>query len=286
MGILIEILKSIVYGIVQGITEWLPISSTGHLILLSEIIPLHVLESAEENLAFWEMYKVVIQFGSIIAVVLLYLHRLNPFAKDKTEKEKNSTWRLWIKIIVASIPAGIIGFLLDDIVDVKLSTPFVVAIALIVYGVLFIILERRQKEPTITSIPKLNYFTALKIGCFQALALIPGTSRSGSTILGSTLVGCDRSTATEFSFFMAIPVMLGASVLKLIKMEAPITLGGMIVLLVGMIVAFIVSVVVIRTFLKYIRKHDFTLFGYYRIVLGILILILAFMNLLPSGLSA
>lgn len=286
MDLLLEVLKSIIYGIIQGITEWLPISSTGHLILLHEVLPLNVSVDPEGNLAFWEMYKVVIQFGSIIAVLLLYFNRLNPFSSKKSEEEKNATWRLLIKIVVASIPAGIIGFLLDDIVDAKLSTPFVVAIMLIVYGILFIIIEHIPRTPKVTSINKMNYLTALKIGFFQALALIPGTSRSGSTILGSTLVGCDRSTATEFSFFMAIPVMLGASVLKLIKMKAPLTGTGVIVLLVGMLSAFIVSVIVIRSFLKYIRKHDFQVFGYYRIVLGLLILILAFMNLLPSGLAA
>ncbi|MBR2824947.1 MAG: undecaprenyl-diphosphate phosphatase [Solobacterium sp.] len=286
MDLLLEILKSIVYGIIQGVTEWLPISSTGHLILLHEVLPLSVHSNPEQNQAFWEMYKVVIQFGSIIAVVLLYFDRLNPFSRKKTEKEKNVTWRLLVKIVIASIPAAIIGFLLDDIVDAKLSTPFVVAIMLIVYGILFIIIEKIPREAKITSINKMKYLTALKIGFFQALALIPGTSRSGSTILGSTIVGCDRSTATEFSFFMAIPVMLGASVLKLIKMEAPLTGFGLFVLLAGMVSAFVVSVIVIRSFLKYIRKHDFQVFGFYRIILGIIILVLAFMNLLPSGLSA
>lgn len=285
MGLFIEILKSIVYGVIQGITEWLPISSTGHLILLHEIMPLKVLEDVALNQSFWEMYKVVIQFGSILAVVLLYFERLNPFSAKKSEKEKNATWRLWAKIVVASVPAAILGFLIDDIVDANLSTPFVVAIALIVYGILFLWIENQKRETKINSINRLDYVTAAKIGGFQALALIPGTSRSGSTILGSTLVGCNRSTATEFSFFMAIPVMLGASLLKLIKMEAPLTFGGVLVLLVGMIAAFIVSVIVIRSFLKYIRKHSFKLFGLYRIVLGVLILILAFMNLLPSGLS-
>lgn len=285
MGLFIEILKSIVYGVIQGITEWLPISSTGHLILLHEIMPLKVLEDVALNQSFWEMYKVVIQFGSILAVVLLYFERLNPFSAKKSEKEKNATWRLWAKIVVASVPAAILGFLIDDIVDANLSTPFVVAIALIVYGILFLWIENQKRETKINSINRLDYVTAAKIGGFQALALIPGTSRSGSTILGSTLVGCNRSTATEFSFFMAIPVMLGASLLKLIKMEAPLTFGGVLVLLVGMIAAFIVSVIIIRSFLKYIRKHSFKLFGLYRIVLGVLILILAFMNLLPSGLS-
>lgn len=280
--IILEILKSIIYGIIQGITEWLPISSTGHLILVHTVLPMHIYEDAVMNQEFWEMYKVVIQFGSILAVVLLYFERLNPFSRRKSGVEKRETWDLWFKIVIATIPAGILGFLFDDIIDATLSTPIVVAIALIVYGVLFIWLEWHKKKVRISSLKDMDYLTALKIGSFQALALIPGTSRSGSTILGSTLVGASRNTATEFSFFMAIPVMLGASVLKLIKMDTSFTAGGIIVLLVGMVVSFVVSVVVIRTFLRYIRKHDFRLFGAYRIVLGIIILVLAFIGLLPS----
>ena len=285
MAFLFEILKSVIYGIIQGVTEWLPISSTGHLILLNTVLPLNVFNDAAQNTSFWEMYKVVIQFGSILAVVLVYFNKLNPFSSKKNNLEKKATWDLWIKIIIATIPAGIAGVLLDDIVDEKLSTPVVVAIALIVYGVLFLVMKRVSKGK-VNSLKELDNKTAFEIGCFQMLALIPGTSRSGSTILGSTLLGCNRTTATEFSFFMAIPVMLGASVLKLIKMKAPFTFSAFIILLVGMAVAFIVSVVVIRSFLKYIRRHDFKVFGIYRIILGILILILALTNLLPSGLAA
>lgn len=286
MSFILEILKSILFGIVQGITEWLPISSTGHLILLNAMMPLQVFEDASMNLSFWEMYKVVIQFGSILAVVLLYWNKLNPFSKRKSELEKKATYDLWIKIIVASIPVAIIGFLLDDLVDEKLSTPLVVAIMLILYGVLFIWIEHRNKKVKYNQISDMDYMTAGKIGFFEALAIVPGTSRSGSTILGATLLGCSRPTATEFSFFMALPAMLGASLLKLIKMEAPMTFGGFIILLVGMVVAFVVSVIVIRGFMKYIRKHDFTAFGAYRIFLGILILILVIMKLLPAGLAA
>lgn len=287
MAFILEILKSIIFGIVQGVTEWLPISSTGHLILLNTMMPLKVFEDPEMNLSFWEMYKVVIQFGSILAVVLLYWRKLNPFSKGKTEEQRKATYDLWIKIVVASIPVAIIGFLLDDIVDERLSTPVVVAIALIVYGILFIWIESRNKEAQVNSVQEMSYPLAVKVGFFEALAIIPGTSRSGSTILGATLLGCSRTLATEFSFFMAIPAMLGASVLKLIKMEAPVTGGSLVILLVGMFVAFVVSVIVIRSFLKYIRKHDFKAFGFYRIVLGILILILVLMKLLPaSGLAA
>ncbi len=285
MEFLFEIFKSILYGIVQGITEWLPISSTGHLILLNTVLPLNVFNDAAKNTAFWDMYKVVIQFGSILAVALIYFEKLNPFSSKKNNLEKKTTWNLWFKIIVATIPAGIAGVLLDDFIDSKFSIPVVVAIALIVYGVLFIVMKQVGKTK-VTSVKEMDYLTAFKIGCFQMLALIPGTSRSGSTILGSTIVGCNRTTATEFSFFMAIPVMLGASLLKIIKMQAPFTFAALIILLVGMIVAFIVSVIVIRSFLKYIRKHDFKVFGIYRIILGILILILALSHLLPSGLAA
>ncbi len=285
MEFIFEIFKSILYGIVQGITEWLPISSTGHLILLNTVLPLNVFNDAAKNTAFWDMYKVVIQFGSILAVALIYFEKLNPFSAKKNNLEKKSTWNLWFKIVVATIPAGIAGVLLDDFIDSKFSTPIVVAIALIVYGILFIVMKQVGKTK-VTSVKDMDYLTAFKIGCFQMLALIPGTSRSGSTILGSTLVGCNRTTATEFSFFMAIPVMLGASLLKIIKMQAPFTFAAIFILLVGMAVAFIVSVIVIRSFLKYIRKHDFKIFGYYRIVLGLLILILALTHLLPSGLAA
>lgn len=286
MGIILEILKSIVYGVIQGITEWLPISSTGHMILVNTWLPLRVFESTADNIAFWEMYKVVIQFGSILAVAVQYFMRLNPFNPNLKESGKRRIWRLWILIIIATIPAGIAGVLLDDIIDEHLSTPIVVAIALIVYGILFIVIENREKEIEVETVNGITPKKALGIGAFQMLALIPGTSRSGSTILGSTLLGLSRTAAAEFSFFMAMPVMLGASILKLFKLSAPITFGGILVLLVGMITAFIVSVYVIRIFVDYLRKHDFKLFGYYRIILGVIILILALVHLLPAGLTA
>lgn len=283
---LIEILKSIVFGIVQGITEWLPISSTGHLILLETFLPLQVYDTAAANTEFWDMYKVVIQFGSILAVLVLYWQKLNPFSSRKDEVQKKRTWRLWVLIIIACIPAGIAGVLLNDLIDAKLSTPVVIAIALIVYGILFLKIRQDDSTARIRSIRGMDVGTALKIGCYQALALIPGTSRSGSTILGATLCGCSRTCATEFSFFMAIPVMLGASVLKLVKMQVSLTAGALAVLLVGMVVAFLVSVAVIRYLLAYIRQHDFRVFGIYRIILGVLILILAAAGILPAAVSA
>lgn len=283
MSFMIEILKSIVFGIVQGITEWLPISSTGHLILLNTVMPLHVYEDAAMNTSFWDMYKVVIQFGSILAVCLLYYRKLNPFIKRKGPKAKKKTWNLWFKIILATIPAGIAGVLLDDLIDAKLSKPSVIAITLIAYGILFIYIERLDLKTKVKSIDELQPKTAVGIGCFQCLALIPGTSRSGSTILGSLVLGCSRGTATEFSFFMAIPVMLGASVLKMAKMDISMGLKGWVILLIGMLTAFIVSVIVIRKFLAYIRKHDFTFFGIYRILLGIAILALVLTGILPNG---
>lgn len=283
MGLVVNILKSIIFGIVQGVTEWLPISSTGHLILLEAFLPLDVFEDVASNTAFWDMYKVVIQFGSILAVLLLYWSKLWPFGKGISQKKKNSTYRLWIKIIIATIPAMIIGLLLNDWIDEKMSTPVVIAIALIVYGVAFIWLERKEHTYTTTSIRRISYKDALKVGFFQCLALIPGTSRSGSTILGSTILGFDRSTAAEFSFYMAIPVMFGASLLKIVKFlvkGVTFTFSSALVLLVGTITAFVVSVIVIRYLMEYIRKHDFQAFGYYRIVLGILVLVLGFLKLI------
>jgi undecaprenyl-diphosphatase len=283
---IVEILKSVIFGIVQGITEWLPISSTGHLDLLNIVMPLKVFTSAADNVAFWNMYKVVIQFGSIIAVILLYFKRLNPFDSSKSADQKKSTWRMWVMILIASVPAAIAGFLLNDIIDSKLSNAYVIAIMLIAYGIAFIWVENQNKKSVIKSVEAIDAKKAGEIGVFQMLALIPGTSRSGATILGATMLGLNRSTAAEFSFFMAIPVMFGASLLKIIKMKIDIGMKGMIVLIVGMLVAFIVSVIVIRSFLKYIRKHDFRLFGLYRIVFGILILILAVLKILPAGFGA
>ena len=269
---LLEIIKTIILGVVQGITEWLPISSTGHMILVDAFMPLKVYADEVVNKEFVDMFMVVIQFGSILAVLLLYFHKLNPFSPKKDNIQKRDTWVLWSKVLVASVPAAVIGLLFDDIIDALLYNPLTVAIALIVYGILFIIIEKKKKKPLVTNLNDLDYKTAFKIGAFQMLALIPGTSRSGSTILGATIVGCSRKVASEFSFFMAIPVMFGASLLKIIKLDMALDLSGIIILLIGMVVAFVVSVIVIKSLMRYIRKHDFTIFGYYRIVLGIIVI--------------
>ncbi|MDD5851877.1 MAG: undecaprenyl-diphosphate phosphatase [Galactobacillus timonensis] len=280
MSVLIQILKSIVFGIVEGITEWLPISSTGHLILLNAVIPL------TDNAEFWDMYKYIIQLGAILAVIVLYWHKLWPFSPKKNEKEKKDTWDIWVKIVIASIPTGIVGVLLNDYADAHLSTPVVVAVALIVYGVLFLVIERVPRKAKIKSIAAIDFKTAFLIGCAQSLAVIPGTSRSGSTILGALLLGLSRGTAAEFSFFLAIPVMFGVSLLELVKHAAAVSFGEVIVLIVGMVVSFVVSVMVIRSLMSYIRKHNFRAFGLYRIALGALILILALLGVLPAAISA
>lgn len=277
MNLMIEMVKAIVLGIVQGITEWLPISSTGHMILVNELMPLTVLADAAANKEFVDMFMVVIQFGSILAVLLLYFHKLNPFSPRKNAYEKRSTIDLWLKVIVAVVPAGIIGVLFDDLIDAYFYNPITVAAMLIVYGVAFLVIENRHRRPSVTSFDKMSYKTALAIGVFQVLALIPGTSRSGATILGAVLLGCSRGIAAEFSFFLAVPVMFGASLLKLIKMKIAFSLATASVLLVGMIVAFIVSVFAIRFLMGYIRKHDFKAFGVYRIVLGVLVLVYFFL---------
>lgn len=267
-----EIIKTIILGIVQGITEWLPISSTGHMILVDAFMPLQVYKDAAMNKEFVDMFMVVIQFGSILAVLLLYFNKLNPFSPKKTAVQKKNTWILWFKVAVAAVPAAIVGLLFDDIIDTFLYNPTTVAIALIVYGVLFIVIEKTKKPATIKTLEDLDYLTALKIGAFQMLALIPGTSRSGSTILGATILGCSRKVASEFSFFLAIPMMFGASLLKLIKLKMSLDAAGITILLVGMVVAFVVSIIAIKSLMKYIRKHDFTIFGYYRIALGIIVI--------------
>ena len=272
MEFIFEILKSVIYGVIQGITEWLPISSTGHLILLNTVLPLNVFNDAAKNIAFWDMYKVVIQFGSILAVALIYFEKLNPFSAKKNKIEKQSTWNLWIKIIVATIPAGIAGVLLDDFIDAKFSTPVVVAVALIVYGVLFIIMKNVGKTK-VTSVKDMDYLTAFVIGCFQMLALIPGTSRSGATILGGMILGASRYVSAEFTFFLAIPVMFGASLLKLVKFGLAFSFGEFFALILGMVVSFVVSILAIKFLMNYIKKHNFKVFGIYRIILGIVILV-------------
>lgn len=265
----LETLKIIVLGMVEGFTEWLPISSTGHLILIEDLIRPEV--SAE----FMEMFRVVIQLGAILAVVVLYFHRLNPFAFDKKRRQRRATWYLWLKILIACLPAAILGFLLDDWLDEHLFNGFVVALMLVVYGVLFIVIENlnRFRQPVITKMSQMNWQIALYIGFFQCLALIPGTSRSGATILGAMLMGCSRKVSAEFSFFLGIPVMLGASLLKLAKFGFHFSGAELFYLVLGMLVAFFVSVYSIRFLLGWIRKNDFRPFGYYRIVFGVIVLI-------------
>lgn len=280
MDLFLNILKSVLYGIVQGITEWLPISSTGHLILMRTFMPLNVYMDAVSNQNFWDMYKVVIQFGSILAVLLLYFKKLNPFNPRLKPARKRSIYRLWIMIIIACVPAGIAGILLDDLIDNVLSASYVIAITLILYGILFIVMESREHQYTVEAVKDITPKTAFGVGMFQMLALIPGTSRSGATILGATLLGFNRSTATEFSFFMAIPVMFGASLLKIIKAHIEVTVASISVLLVGCIVSFVVSVFAIRYLMQYIRKHDFKVFGVYRIILGVIVLLFYMLNVI------
>lgn len=266
---MLEVLKIIILGIVEGVTEWLPISSTGHLILVQEFIKPDV--SAE----FLEMFNVVIQLGAIMAVVILYFHKLNPFSPKKSEKQKLLTIQLWVKVLIASVPAAIIGLLLDDWLDDHLYNPYVVSAMLIIYGVLFIIVERRNegKKPSITKVSQLTIQTVVIIGCFQVLALIPGTSRSGATIIGALLIGIARGVAAEFTFFLAIPVMFGASLLKLVKFGFHFTAHEFFLLLLGCGVALGVSVLAINFLMQYIKNHDFKVFGVYRIALGVFLLI-------------
>lgn len=267
---LIELLKTVVLGIVQGITEWLPISSTGHMILVDQFMPLN------QPSGFIDLFLVVIQFGSILAVVTLYFHKLNPFSPKKTSKEKSETWSMWFKVLVACIPAAVIGLLFDDFITAHTYNAWVVSAALIIYGIIFIIIERRNKTPKINFIDALDYKTALLIGAFQVLSLIPGTSRSGSTIIGAVILGASRFVAAEFSFFLAIPVMFGASLLKIVKffMETGGGFSGeqLGILLLGMAVAYAVSIAAIKFLMSYIRNHDFTVFGYYRIAVGVLVI--------------
>ncbi|MBO5317923.1 MAG: undecaprenyl-diphosphate phosphatase [Oscillospiraceae bacterium] len=269
--IILEVLKAILFGIVEGITEWLPVSSTGHMILLDEFVKLQVSE------AFYEMFQVVIQLGAIAAVLLLFFHKLNPFSPKKNPTQKSATWQLWFKVVVAVLPSAVIGLLLDDWMDAHLYNYVVVAITLVVYGVAFILVERKndRRTPAIASVYDIDYRTALLIGAFQCLSLIPGTSRSGATILGAIFLGVSRSAGAEFSFFLAIPTMLGASALKLVKylLEGVSATGTEItVLLVGSIVSFVVSLLVIRGLMAFVRKHSFSVFGVYRIALGALVL--------------
>ena len=268
---IIEILKAVLFGIVEGITEWLPVSSTGHLILLNEFVNLNVSQE------FQSMFDVVIQLGAILAVCALFFRKLNPFDPGKDTAQKKQTWRLWFLVIASIIPSGVVGVLFDDWMDEHLHNAVVVSIALIVYGVAFILAERRNqsRQPKVGDVHDIGLTTALLIGLSQCLSLVPGTSRSGSTILGGILVGVSRSAAAEFSFFMAIPTMLGASAIKLLKFflsGAAFTSMDLLILLVGCTVSYIVSLLVIKGLMAYVRRHSFSAFGVYRIILGIAVL--------------
>ena len=264
----VEILKTILIGIVEGITEWLPVSSTGHMILLEEFIHLNMTEE------FMEMFNVVIQLGAIFAVIVLFFGKLWPFTTKEKGWIKKDTWMMWFKVIAGVLPAAVLGLLFDDVLDEMFYNYQTVAVMLIVYGVLFIVVENwnKRRKPRIRTIEDVSFKTAFLIGMFQVLSLIPGTSRSGATILGALILGCSRYIGAEFSFFMAIPVMFGASLLKLVKFGFALTGAEIIILAVGMLSAFVVSMLSIKFLVNYVKKHDFKVFGYYRIVLGIIVL--------------
>ena len=289
--IVIEILKAILYGIVEGITEWLPVSSTGHLILIEDLLPFRFSEDATLLAEFGEMFQVVIQLGAILAVIVLFWSRLWPFGKSKAPAQRRATWVLWGKVLIASLPAAFAGIVLDELLEMKtgrdidgwLYNSLVVAIALIVYGIAFLIVERRKRTggSRIERVEDITCLTALGIGAFQVLSLVPGTSRSGSTILGSMLLGLSRTAGAEFSFFMAIPVMVGASGIKVLGflkyvLESAVTVpaSAWLVLAVGCLVSFVVSLVAIRFLMDFVKRHSFAPFGIYRILLGALVLIL------------
>ena len=266
---IIEILKAILFGIVEGITEWLPVSSTGHMILLDELVKLDVTDE------FMSMFLVVIQLGAILAVVVLYFPQLWPFSAKERFFIKKDTFSMWFKILVACVPAAVVGILFEDELDRLFYNYWTVAFALIVFGVLFIIIEHQNKDvvPKVNGIAQITYPMAFCIGAFQLIAAVfPGTSRSGATILGAIMIGISRTVAAEFTFFLAVPVMLGASLLKILKFGLVFSASEVVLLLVGMVVAFVVSIVVIKLLLGYIRKHSFTVFGWYRIILGIVVL--------------
>lgn len=266
---MLEALKVIILGIVEGITEWLPISSTGHLILVEEFVKLKMSDG------FMSMFNVVIQLGAILAVVVIYFHKLNPFSNTKTNKQKMLTLQLWVKVLAASVPAAIIGLLFDDYIDAHLMNYVVVAIMLVFYGILFIVIEKQNEhsKPSVKRLSDITIPMALIIGGFQVLSLIPGTSRSGATIIGGLLIGAARGVAAEFTFFLAIPVMFGASLLKIIKFGFHFTGAEAFLLLLGCAVSFGVSIFAIKFLMQYIKNHDFKAFGYYRIVLGIIVLL-------------
>ena len=269
MAYFFDILKTILFGIVEGITEWLPISSTGHLLILQRMVG----EIISHD--FMEMFDVVIQLGAILAVVVIYFNKLNPFSSKKTAIEKQNTINLWIKVIVACLPAAVIGLLLDDWLDAHLFKTSVVAVTLILYGIAFIVVEERHrgKKFVYKDLNTLPLSVAIGIGMFQVLALVPGTSRSGATILGGMILGASRYVSAEFAFFLAIPVMFGASLLKLVKFGLAFSFGEFFALILGMVVSFVVSILAIKFLMNYIKKHNFKVFGIYRIILGIVILV-------------
>jgi undecaprenyl-diphosphatase len=299
----IEMLKAALFGLVEGVTEWLPISSTGHMLLLDQFVTLNVSQ------AFWDMFLVVIQLGAILAVCVLFFFELNPFSRKKAKGQRRSTWRLWAKIVVACIPAAVIGLPLDDVIEDYLSSPFVIAAALIAYGVAFIVIESSRaaraeelaasvtdpasvgprhlaipqamsaseladQDARVTNVEHLDWKTVIGIGCFQVLSIVPGTSRSGSTIIGGLLLGCSRTVAAEFTFYLAVPVMFGASGLRLAKYLAKNAMSSseLVILLIGCIIAFLVSLVAIRFLMGFVKKHDFKPFGWYRIALGAVVI--------------
>ncbi len=267
----IEILKVVFYGFIEGITEWLPISSTGHLILIESIINLNVSEK------FLEMFRVVIQLGAILAVVWLYFNKLNPFSSKKTQVEKNKTWSLWLKVIIATIPAAIIGLFFDDFLDKYLYNSIIVAIMLILVGIVFLIIESKERTIKTKDVFDITFKLAIFIGLFQILSLIPGTSRSGITIIGGLLLGLSRASAAEFTFFLGIPVMFGASFLKIMKFDGIFTSSEILILIIGSLTAFITSILAIKFLINYIKQNNFKIFGYYRIILGIIVLLYFFL---------
>ena len=269
MNAFVEFLKVVVMGLVEGFTEWLPISSTGHLILVEEIVKMNVSED------FMNVFRVVIQLGAILAVVVLYFRRLNPWDREKKEPQRRATWHLWFKIIVACLPAAVVGLLLDEFLDTYLMNPYVVAAMLIIYGILFIVLEKHNEyvDFPIKKVSQISYLNAFYIGLFQLLALIPGTSRSGATILGAMLLGCSRTASAEFTFFLGIPVMFGASLLKVIHYGLNFPAIEIFYLIAGMVIAFVVSMYSIKFLMGYVKRHDFRFFGYYRIILGIIVMV-------------
>jgi len=263
---LIDIIQAIILGIVEGITEWLPISSTGHMILINEFMGIK-----ENDFFNSQIFLYVIQLGAILAIATLYFKKLNPFAPSKSSEEKKNTWQMWFKVIVACVPAAVLGLLFNDYMD-SISTPVVVSIMLVIYGIAFLFVERKDKSAKVCNIDSMTYKTALLIGLFQVLSIIPGTSRSGATILGAMLIGCSRAVSAEFSFFLAIPVMFGVSFLKIVTNDYVMSGSEWTLLIVAMAVAYVVSMLAVKFLMGYVRKHDFKAFGWYRIVLGIAVL--------------